>query len=70
MKSKRIILILGAAIALLSASFYAPAFAQCVASDSLQLGGHAAVTICEGSPEGFATGGGRRLIPSISARSP
>jgi hypothetical protein len=55
MKSRRILL--EAAIALFSASCYAPAFAQCVASDSLQLGGHSAVTICESGPEGFATGG-------------
>jgi len=55
MKSKRVIL--GAAIALLSAPCYAPAFAKCVASDSLQLGDHSPVVICEGSPEGFATGG-------------
>ena len=55
MKSKRVIL--GAAIALLSAWFYAPAFAQCVTSDSLQLGDHSPVLLCEGSPEGLATGG-------------
>jgi PEP-CTERM motif len=55
MKSGRVIL--GAAIALVSASCCAPAFAQCVASDSLQLGDHPPVVLCEGSPEGFANGG-------------
>jgi hypothetical protein len=55
MKSERAFL--GAAIALLSAFWYAPAFAQCVASDSLQLGGHSPVVLCESGPEGFATGG-------------
>jgi hypothetical protein len=61
---------LGAAIALVWGSCCAPAFAQfaqCItfigevpvrhASDALQLGDHAPVYICEGAPEGFATGG-------------
>ena len=55
MKSNPIIL--GAAISLVSASCYAPAFAQCIASDSLQLGDRPVVSICEGVQEGFATGG-------------
>jgi len=53
MQSKRVIL--GAAVALLSALCYAPAFAQsCPHSDSLQLGDHAPKFICEGSVEGDA----------------
>jgi hypothetical protein len=56
MKSRRIIL--GAAIPLSSALCCAPAFAApCVPSDSLQLGDRPVVSICEGVPEGFATGG-------------
>jgi hypothetical protein len=55
MNSKRFIL--GTVVVLLSSWGYAPAFAQCVLSDSLQLGDRAPVSICEGSPEGFASGG-------------
>jgi len=51
MKSERVFL--GAAFALLSASWYAPAFAGCVASDSLQLGDQPVVSVCEGSVEGI-----------------
>jgi hypothetical protein len=51
MNTKRILW--AAAIALSAAPVSAPAFAQCVASDSLQLGSRAPVVICEGSPEGI-----------------